>query len=300
MAECAPGVHPLARNPSHTHLSPQPTKSSSAGPPDFTEDRNGTRVYFPWELTHTDYVQRGLELAREALHRVFKGALAAGKVGEMPGSRCRHRKQADAYDLITAALAEENAEALESFVTDGLAGEKKEGEGEGMMSWRERLEGIAAAGAGPHRESMSREDVEEMLTEVLGLAESVPGAKDVAEDARFLVEQFHAHADSKSLRLRLLRVRQICNTPLVGGPSSGSGDGGRPSSCSKASTSSSTAADASSSRSVGGGLSVSGGFSPVGGADGEGAGGQGADDFVSQFRFVKNHGSDLVLSDDVR
>jgi hypothetical protein len=154
-------------------------------------------------------------------------------------------------------------------------------------SLRERLEGIGASGAVPHKGSVSREEVDFLLTEVLALAERAPGAQEVADDARFLHEQFHEHADSKSLRLRLLRVQQIRGTPLLDTDADAGGGSNRPSSASGASAAST---DASGSRSGGGGrLGVSGAFSPVAGGS-----------VAQQFKFVQDHVNDLVLSDDAR
>lgn len=270
-----PPTHP--RIPYHT-LPP-------AGPPNCAEVGNGVRVYFPWELHSIDYLQRGLALAREALHRVFKGALAAGKVGEMPVSTCRYRPQPDVYELIEAALAPEHEAALDEYLAE-LDREKEKGKDDDKAaaaprasSLRERLEGIGASGAVPHKGSVSREELDYLLTEVLALAEGAPNAQDVADDARFLLEQFHAHSDSKSLRLRLLRVSQIRGNHLdTDGP--GGSEGGPASAAS---------ADASSSRSAGaGGLGVSGGFSPVNAGGG----------VAQQFKFVQEHVNDLVLNDD--
>lgn len=280
-------------------------------------DGNGTRVYFPWELAHTDYVQRGLELAREALHRLFKGALAAGKVNEIPGSRCIYRPQPDAFKLIEVALAEGNEAALEGFIlasANSAEGQQQDGAGaveKEKVPLRERLEGIVASAAVPYKGSVSREEVDYMLMEVQALAEAVPNAQDVADDARFLVEQFHAHADSKSLRLRLLRVQQIRGTldhqhsahehagagadgatrRAASGSGSGSGAGAGP------------GTDGSGSRSGGGGgLGVSGSFSPVlvGGTEVVEMGGGKRGDVAAQYQFVKDNLNDLVLSEDVR
>lgn len=105
--------------------------------------------------THsTDYVHRGLELAREALHRLFKGALAAGVVDEIPSSRCIYRPQPDAFKLIEVALSEKNEGPLEAFLAEA-GGENKDG------SLRERLEGIlaSAAAAVSFHGSVTREEV---------------------------------------------------------------------------------------------------------------------------------------------
>jgi hypothetical protein len=277
-------------------------------------DGNSTRVYFPWELAHTDYVQRGLELAREVLHRLFKGALVAGKVNEIPGSRCIYRPQPDAFKLIEVALAEGNEAALEGFILASAHGAERQQNGEGgvekeKVPLRERLEGIVASAAVPYKGSVSREEVDYMLMEVQALAEAVPNAQDVADDARFLVEQFHAHADSKSLRLRLLRVQQIRGTldhqHSAHAHANAGADGAtrRAASGSGSGSGAGPGTDGSGSRSGGGGgLGVSGSFSPVlvGGTEVVDVGGGKRGDFATQYQFVKDNLNDLVLSEDVR
>jgi hypothetical protein len=146
--------------------------------------------------------------------------------------------------------------------------------------------------------------------------------EDVAERVHSLLAQYHSHSESKSLRLRLLRVSQIrgpleghervsrraaCpgedTDPLIStGKDAQSSERRRSPSCS-----SSESKDSAGAGMVGG---LSGGFSPVGrGGDGGEKGERmlaraeererSKREYLEQFKFLKEHAQDLILSDDI-
>ena len=332
-----------------------------AGPPPYTEDRLGNRIYFPWELSSADYVLRALGLTREILMQLFRQAVEEGTLLDMPvagtcGSKNAFRTYLDAFDLLVVAI--EHEKALETFVEAKRkkemeerkeggkeGGEKENGpgvrccgvgadvdEGKPLQPLKELLEGLGqtlALQSSPTHHS-SREEVSLLLGSLRELAAQVhqPG---MAEDIHSLLEQYYTHSESKSLRLRLLRVSQIRGTleghervsaglpsPALGDGRGGAGAGGEGGSGNEVGelARNGSSGSNSSSGSGGGGSSsvvgarVSSGYSPVGGGGGQGGAGEGEltraeekerskNEFLERYKFLKEHTEDLVLNDDV-
>ena len=292
--------------------SPGGTAVGVGGPPPYTEDRLGTRVYFPWELSNADYVGRGLAFCQAILTRLFKAAVEAGKLSDMPRARASGSKPfLDAFDLLVVAL--EHEKGLGSYLdaknaaSNGAASATStpccDGGSEHTKALPEQLEGIGKALAqhSTPNHTPSREEVDALLVSLHTLAAHVH-LPDLAEDIQSLLDQFHTHVESKSLRLRMLRVSQIRGTleghERVSGGSLGAGGSGRSDgSGSGAGGSPSDAGSSSRSSSLAGG-GVSGGYTPVG-LDAVVDKEQSRKDFLQQYKFLEDHTKDLVLNDDV-
>lgn len=163
--------------------------------------------------------------------------------------------------------------------------------GKSLQQLKERLEGLGqtlALQSSPTHHS-SREEVSLLLGSLREFAAQVH-LPEMAEDVHSLLEQYYTHSESKSLRLRLLRVSQIRGTleghervsagvPCLalsdgrgGGGAGGEGEsgnevGGQARNGSGDNDRSSGSGGAGSSSVLG--ARVSSGFSPVGGGEGK-------------------------------
>ena len=183
----------------------------------------GTRVYFPWELSNADYICRGLVFCQTILTKLFKAAVEAGKLSDMPGagacgSKNRFKPFLDAFDLLVVALEHEKGlgaylEAKNAAASNGAVASASAttttttttpccgGGKEHNKTLSEQLEGIGKTLAHHSTPSHtpSREEVGALLMSLHTLAAHVY-LPDVAEDIQSMLDQFHSHVESKSLR----------------------------------------------------------------------------------------------------
>lgn len=179
-----------------------PQNPIPANPPSFIETKSGNRIYFPWELTTSDYAKRGIDCLQEVLLQMFSKPEKTGAVPSLPPPCAKAKPHLDAYDLLSAGYEQEAALASFFFL------EKDGGDIPTMEEFQSELHlHFEILTTLLHRTSYGREDIERLLQEVQAFADFL-GEGDLRRHVLELEEHFKSHMESKLIRMESIRSTQ--------------------------------------------------------------------------------------------